>query len=68
MRRLIRTLYSRPWPTKAERQAAIDAARASLEASRARRPAVEEVVSWHAQIRARNHFREAFEASMRRNG
>ena len=66
MRNLLRVLWTRPWPSKAARQAAIDAAREKLEEARERRVAAEEVASWHRQIRERNHFRAAFEESMRR--
>jgi hypothetical protein len=63
--RLIRLLL--PWPTRAERRAAIEAAASALDASRARRPEVDAVVGRLADLRERNHFREAFEASLRRS-
>lgn len=66
MKRLLREMIRRPWPSKSDRQAAIDAARERLEEARRRRAEVEQLVDWHADIRSRNHFREAFESSMRR--
>ncbi len=65
LRRLSRWFL--PWPTPDERKAAVEAARIELEQARAQRRAVEADVEYVARLRERNHFRQAFEANLRRD-
>lgn len=54
-----------PWPSRAERRAAVEAAAEAYAQTVAQRPELEEIVDRLHRLQEGNHFREAFESALR---